>query len=174
MWESRGCKVGQGYNFEQLKAEMLSRSKEQDWPQAKLEWDLWDVFKVGEEQVCLCGHHPIFQICTLKNHLTHKQAEVGNVCVEKFLGMHSKRVFSALRRIRTDNTRSLNKDAVEMFMRLGAISAQEAEEYLSFYRKRKHVTEDQKKLKIAVNAKVLAYADRRAAESEARYRELGK
>ncbi len=164
--------MGTGYNFEKLKEEMISRSKEKDWPQAKLEWDIQDIFRVAEEQTCLCGHHPIFQICTLRNQLTREIAEVGNVCVEKFLGMRSKRVFSALKRVREDENRSLNKEAIEMFTKLRAISAQEAEEYLSFYRKRKNITDDQKKLKATVNKKVLDYSDKRARESAAAYKLL--
>ncbi len=166
--------MGEGYNFEQLKAAMIERSREKDWQQAKLEWDLWDVYRVGEEQECLCGHHPIFQICTLKNQLTRKTAEVGNVCVEKFLGMRSKRIFSALRRIRADPARSLNKESVEMFMRLEIISAQDAEEYLSFYRRRKNVTDAQRALKHRVNHNVVAYADKRAKDAEAAYRAIGR
>lgn len=164
--------MGQGYNFEQLKAEMIARSRSTDWPQAKLEWDLRDVFRVAEEQTCLCGHHPIFQICTLRNQLTREEAEVGNVCVEKFLGMRSKRIFSALKRVRLDGARSLNKEAVDIFTNLGAISAQEAEEYLSFYRKRKNITEEQVALKLLINQQVLAYSDRRARESAAAHRAL--
>jgi len=57
-------------------------------------------------------------------------------------------------------------------MRLGAIGAQEAEEYLSFYRKRKNITEEQKELKRQINSRILAYSDRRAAESAAAYRLL--
>lgn len=165
--------MGQGYNFEQLKAEMIARSREKEWDQAKLEWDLEDVFRAPEEQVCLCGHHPIFQICTLRNQLTRATGEVGNVCVERFLGMRSRRIFSALKRIRDDSQRSLNKEAIEMFRKLRVISYQDAEEYLLFYRKRKYITDEQKALKGAVNAAVLAYVDRRAAASAAAFRRLG-
>jgi hypothetical protein len=101
--------------FEQLKAEMIERSREQEWNQAKLEWDLEDVFRVSEERDCLCGHNPILQICTLRNQLTRQTAEVGNVCVERFLGMRSKRIFSAIKRIRDDENRSLNKEAIGIF-----------------------------------------------------------
>jgi hypothetical protein len=165
--------MGHGYNFEQLKAEMIARSHDKEWQQAKLEWDLYDVFRVAEEQVCLCGHQPIFQICTLHNHLTQKKAEVGNVCVERFLGMRSRRIFSALKRIRGDLKRSLNKEAIEMFQKLKVIAYADAEEYLSFYRKRKHVTPEQLALKQEINEAVLGYVDRRAAQSAAAFKALG-
>lgn len=165
--------MGHGYNFEQLKAEMIARSQDKDWQQAKLEWDLELVFQVGDPQVCLCGHQPILQICTLRNHLTNKRAEVGNVCVERFLGMRSRRIFSALKRIRADLKRSLNKEAIEMFQKLKVISYGDAEEYLTFYRKRKWVTEEQWALKQEVNQAVLDYVDKRAAQSAEAFKKLG-
>ncbi|UUL81895.1 hypothetical protein [Sphingomonas qomolangmaensis] len=165
--------MGQGYNFEQLKAEMIARSSEQDWQQAKLEWDLEDVFRASEERDCLCGHNPIFQICTLRNQITQSTAEVGNVCVERFLGMRSKRIFSAIKRVRDDENRSLNKEAIEMFRKLRIISHSDATEYLVFYRRRKNVTDDQRELKRQVNAAVLAYVDRRAHRSVQAFRALG-
>lgn len=165
--------MGKGYNFEQLKAEMIARSRETQWDQAKLEWDLEDVFRVAEEQDCLCGHNPILQICTLRNQLTRHTAEVGNVCVERFLGMRSKRIFSAIKRIRDDENRSLNKEAIEMFRRLRVISYQDAEEYLTFYRRRKNVSDDQRALRREVNCAVLNYVDRRAARSATVFRSLG-
>lgn len=165
--------MGHGYNFEQLKAEMIARSHDKDWQQAKLEWDLELVFQVSNPQVCLCGHQPILQICSLKNHLTGQQAEVGNVCVERFLGIRSRRIFSALKRIRADLKRSLNKEAIAMFQKLKVISYHDAEEYLTFYRKRKHVTDEQWELKQEVNQVVLDYVHARAAASAEAFRKLG-
>jgi ATP-dependent helicase YprA (DUF1998 family) len=97
---------------------------------------------------------------------------VGNVCVERFLGMRSKRIFSAIKRIRDDGNRSLNKEAIGMFRKLKVISYQDAEEYLLFYRRRKNVTDAQRELRREANAAVLAYVDRRAAHSAAAFRTL--
>jgi hypothetical protein len=165
--------MGQGYNFEQLKAEMIARSREQAWDQAKLEWDLEDVFRVAEERDCLCGHNPILQICTLRNQLTQQIAEVGNVCVERFLGMRSKRIFSAIKRIRDDENRSLNKATIEMFCKLKVVSYQDADEYLVFYRRRKNITDEQRELRRDVNAAVLMYVNRRAVRSAMIFKTLG-
>jgi hypothetical protein len=155
--------MGEGYNFQKLCDEMISRSRADEWQQAKLEWDLEYVYTVGDEQTCLCGHHPIFQICQLRNSVNRKLAEVGNVCVHKFLGMQSKRIFAALKRIRADINKSLNPRTLEMFVGLKAISAQDEAAYLEFWRKRKHITEEQAKLRRRVNEAILAYVARRSA-----------
>jgi TfoX/Sxy family transcriptional regulator of competence genes len=59
-----------------------------------------------------------------------------------------------------------------MFRKLRVISYQDAEEYLSFYRKRKNVTDEQRALKLDINRAVLTYADRRAAQSAAAFKAL--
>lgn len=167
--------MGAGYNFAQLQHEIFKRSSEMvDWTLCKNEWRVNDIYRVGEEQVCLCGHHPIFQICELKNEVTTQRADVGNVCVQKFIGLKSKRLFAALKRVELDPTRSLNKEALDLYTHLRVIGAQEAEEYLSFYRKRKGVSEDQMKFKVAINEKIIAYAAKKAADAAAAYRALGK
>ncbi|MCI1141841.1 hypothetical protein MOP88_05135 [Sphingomonas sp. WKB10] len=164
--------MGSGYNFKQLQAEMLARSQSVDWPQAKSEWDLEDVFIVNQDQVCLCGHHPIRQICTLRNSVIANPAEVGNVCVQKFLGMNSRRVVNALKRISGDIHRSLNKEGIEMFTNLGVISRVDADDYLLFYRKRKNITDRQRSLRASINNKVIKYAAERARRSEEQFRNL--
>lgn len=166
--------MGTGYNFVQLKQEIFARSLEKvDWTLCKNEWRVNDIYRVSEQQTCLCGHHPIFQICELKNEVTRTIADVGNVCVQKFIGLRSKRLFAALARVQSDPARSLNKEAIELYTHLRVIGAQEAEEYLSFYRKRKNVTEEQKQFKIAINQKIVAYAANKAAAAATAYRALG-
>lgn len=165
--------MGTGYNFEQLKAEMLALSNSADWNEAKTEWELHSVVRVSEEQFCLCGHHPIFQICTLKNQVNTKLADVGNVCVEKFLGMRSKRIFSALKRVRLDPSKNLNRDALDIFVNLRVIGLQDRDYYLSYYRRRVNITEEQKKHRLTINTRIIAHADAKARESEQRYRKYG-
>lgn len=165
--------MGTGYNFAQLQQEIFKRSQESaDWTLCKNEWGVHDIYKVGEEQTCLCGHHPIFQICQLQNEVTRDFADVGNVCVQKFIGLRSKRLFAALDRIAKDLRRSLNKEAIELYTHLRIIGAGEAEEYLSFYRRRKNVTDEQYEFKEAINSRILAYAQKKAADAAAAYRQL--
>lgn len=165
--------MGTGYNFAQLQVEIFTRSQEKvDWTLCKNEWRVHDIYRVGEEQICLCGHHPIFQICQLQNDVTRKFADVGNVCVQKFINLRSKRLFAALARIEADPRRSLNKEAIELYTHLRVIGAQEAEEYLTFYRKRKNVTEDQTAFKVAINQRITAYAAKKATDAAAAYRLL--
>lgn len=167
--------MGTGYNFGLLQQEIFARSEEkEEWTICKNEWRVHDIYRVGDQQVCLCGHHPIFQICQLQNDVTRKFADVGNVCVQKFIGLRSKRLFAALARIEADPKRSLNKEAIELYTHLRVIGAQEAEEYLTFYRKRKNVTDDQMNFKISINQRITAYAAKKAANAAAAYKQLDR
>jgi hypothetical protein len=71
----------------QLAQAMLPLSVADSWQQAKLEWTLAEVYRQDDPETCLCGHYPIIEICVLENKKNGNRAEVGNVCVKKFLGL---------------------------------------------------------------------------------------
>lgn len=50
--------MADGYNFQQLKAAILVRSKATDWEVAKKEWKLVEISEADEPETCLCGHYP--------------------------------------------------------------------------------------------------------------------
>ena len=107
--------MSDGYNFKKLKSEILKLSKARDWEIAKKEWALHSIYESDEFERCLCGHSPIKEICCLFNRITEKHADVGNVCVKKFLGIRSDLIFSALKRVRKDISKSLNADSITFF-----------------------------------------------------------
>jgi hypothetical protein len=92
--------MNDGYNFIQLKKEILSLSKAEDWETARKEWALVEDYEADEPETCLCGHFPIIEICEIRNRVTNALAEVGNRCVKRFLGFRSDLIFDALKRIR--------------------------------------------------------------------------
>jgi hypothetical protein len=81
--------MGDGFNFEQLKSAILRLSRATDWKVAKKEWRLVEVSEADEPETCLCGHHPIIELCTIANTTTGNTAHVSNVCVKRFLGFRS-------------------------------------------------------------------------------------
>jgi hypothetical protein len=118
LYDLSGHSNADGYNFKQLKAEILKLSNAEDWPAARREWRLSAVYDAQQHRTCLCGHHPIREICVIVNNVNGNRTEVGNVCVKKFLGLSSDRVFQGLRRIRKDQSKSLNEDALVFFRHL--------------------------------------------------------
>ena len=53
--------------------------------------ELEDIYSEDEPETCFCGHFPINELCFL------------NVCVKKFLGLPSDKIFDAVNRITKDS-----------------------------------------------------------------------
>ncbi len=105
-----------------LSQEIILRSEADTWDEAKLEWKLAQVYYVSEAGTCLCGHSPIIEICVLHNKYNDNDAIVGNVCVKKFLGLSSDKIFQAVNRVSKDNEKALNAETIAHAHRRGWIS----------------------------------------------------
>lgn len=156
--------MGEGYNFANFKKAILSLSVSPDWDTAKAEWHLNMVYEDPSDRSCECEHSPIHQICVIKNTKNSKTAEVGNVCVQKFLRLMSNRIFAVIRRLRWDINKSLNPKALDLFEERNVISFDEKQDYLRYWRRRKSMSDDQKAQKLDINQRVLAYVDKATAE----------
>jgi hypothetical protein len=114
--------MGDGYNFQQLKAHILPLSNAATWEVAVKEWSLTGIHEADEPETCPCGHFPIIEICSIHNRVTGHSTEVGNICVKRFLGLRSDLIFAAIKRIRKDLEKSLNVDAVAFFHEQGLLN----------------------------------------------------
>lgn len=96
-----------------LTKNIIELSSSNDWDRAKLEWTIQDVYEADESNTCLCGHFPILETCILKNKSNGNEAIVGNCCVKKFIGLPSDKIFQAVKRVRKDNEKPLNAEAIQ-------------------------------------------------------------
>ena len=152
--------MGEGYNFKQLRQEILALSDATDWEIARKEWALVDVYEVDELETCLCGHFPIVEICKIHNRVTGNRTEVGNRCVRRFLGFRSDLIFAALRRVRRDSTKSLNADAIAFFRQRNLFTDWEYG-FLQDTVNRRRLSPAQINTRKSINMKVLAAVGRR-------------
>jgi len=136
-----------------LTQRVIALSESKSWDSAKLEWRLSEVYEAEEPETCLCGHFPIIEICVLANKLNGKITHVGNCCVKKFIGLPSDKIFQAIKRIRKDNEKSLNAEAIQYAYDRGWINDWERDFYLDIMRKRKLTTKQLQK-KIQINEKL--------------------
>jgi hypothetical protein len=120
----------------QLVDALLPLSISRRWATAKLEWQLEHVYRQDEAQICLCGHYPIVEICVLRNKLNQQSAEVGNVCVKKFLGLPSDFIFNAIRRVSSDEEHALNAETIKHAFKSGWINEWERRFSIDTMRKR--------------------------------------
>lgn len=147
--------MSDGYNFETLKREILSRSKATDWEVAKKEWRLVAISEADEPETCLCSHFPIIELCTISNRITGASVDVGNVCVKRFLGFRSDLIFASLKRIRKDIETSVGADATAFFHEQGIINDWEYGFQQSTMRKR-NLSAAQMTSRIKINRKIIA------------------
>ncbi|MFQ6774939.1 hypothetical protein V6Z69_07005 [Cereibacter sphaeroides] len=152
--------MGDGYNFQQLKAAILALSQAADLEVAKKEWRLVDISEADEPETCLCGHFPIIELCTIANAATAKSVDVGNVCVKRFLGFRSDLIFQSLKRVRADLDKAISKDATAFFHERGVINDWEYQFQQSTMRKR-ILSQRQLEIRRALNQKVIAAVRRR-------------
>lgn len=143
-----------GYNFKQLSAAIISRSQATNWLAAKLEWRLLQIYENDEPDECLCGHFPIIEICLLKNVFNGNFAEVGNVCVKRFMGIRSDRIFACVKRLRKDLDKAPNAETIELLFQQGLISNWERDFSYDTLRKRR-LTAGQLFKRHEINRKIL-------------------
>jgi len=138
---------------------IIELSNANTWDEAKLEWDLVEIYRQEEPDTCLCGHHPIIEICILKNRVNETCTVVGNVCVKKFMGLPSDKIFQAVRRIGKDETKALNAEAIQHAHERGWINDWERSFCFNTMRKR-NLTPKQKSKRAEINQLVLANINR--------------
>jgi hypothetical protein len=146
--------TGDGYNFRQLRDAIVARSNSKSWETAKLEWRLHQISEADEPETCLCTHFPIIEICMLRNIKNGNVAEVGNVCVKKFMGIRSDKIFSGIRRIRKDMDKSPNAEMIELLYEQGLLSSWERSFSHDTVRKR-NLTSNQLLKRHEINRKIL-------------------
>ena len=125
-----------GYNFKQLRDAIVARSVSQEWDAARLEWRLSHIYFVDDPEQCLCGHFPIIEVCVLANRKNARTAEVGNVCVKRFLGIRSDKIFACVKKLKKDSDKAPNAETIELLYEQGLISSWERKFSLDTMRKR--------------------------------------
>lgn len=136
---------------------IVNLSEASTWDEAKLEWDLETIYWVKEPSTCLCGHFPINEICVLRNRHNHQRTEVGNVCVKKFLGLPSDKIFRGINRVAKDVSKALNAEAIDYAHRQDWIDDWQRGFCFDTMRKRK-LSERQLAIRKRINRRVLRKA----------------
>jgi len=90
----------------------LPLSSSQNFDVARQEWVL-DAVEVSEEfDSCPCGQS-IKEHCYLRNKVTGFRTYVGNVCVNRFIGIETGSLFDGLKRIKAGLSANANLAVIE-------------------------------------------------------------
>ena len=138
-----------------LTSEIIKLSVADIWDMAKLEWGLHEIYEAEEPETCLCRHFPIKEICVLRNKANGNFTVVGNCCVKKFIGLPSDKIFQAVKRVRKDDEKSLNAEAINHAFEKGWINQWEFEFSIDTMRKR-NLSLKQVQTRKKINVKMLA------------------
>jgi len=140
-----------------LTEEIISLSESKLWDSAKNEWRFEFAYYAEELQSCLCGHYPIRNICVIKNRINAVVTEVGNCCINKFLGIETgNKIFSSIKKLREDLTASMGAEVIDYFYRKGGMSDFDYKFYQSIFRKR-NMSAKQMEIKEKINRKFLNF-----------------
>ena len=124
-----------------------------EWDEIKKEWNLESVRIENEPHTCLCGKYPILEICTLLNKNNKEEIEVGNSCVNKFLGIDSDSVIKGVKKIKEDILNSVPKKLIEKCYKNKTINDWEYNFYINILRKR-NLSTNQENCKRKINKKI--------------------
>lgn len=107
-------------NFERLAQHILPLSISEDFNVARTEWALVGIEVSEEFDQCPCGQD-IKEHCYIKNQLNGNTTYVGNVCINRFIGISTGNLFAGLRRIADDDTANANEDLIYHAYKFGYI-----------------------------------------------------
>ncbi|SDT66750.1 hypothetical protein SAMN05216490_4729 [Mucilaginibacter mallensis] len=140
-----------------LTEEIIKLSVSKYWEIAKNEWDFDYAYQSEEFQTCLCGHYPIKNICVIKNDKNGNETEVGNCCINKFLGIEKgNKIFDSINRLKDDISKSLSAEVLEYLFEKNVITEFEYEFYSDTLRKRV-LSEKQMSIREKINKKFLDF-----------------
>lgn len=140
------------HNFERLKAHILPLSRSTTFEVARTEWDLVGVEISEEFDNCPCGQE-IKEHCYITNRVTGASTYVGNVCINRFIGIDTGNLFDGLKRIAGDPYANANLDVIEHGRRMGFIYDSEYD-FLVQTRLKRKLSQKQLEWKRKINRRI--------------------
>lgn len=144
----------EGHNFERLKAHILQLSVASDFEQARLEWKLHAVEISEEFDQCPCGKE-IKEHCYILNSRNGNKTYVGNVCIDRFLGIDTGNLFDGLKRITLNRGANANADLIEYAWKNGYLFSDKEYSFLKSTMKKRNLSSNQISWKIKINNRIL-------------------
>jgi hypothetical protein len=144
----------EGHNFERLKAHILPLSVSDDFNVARTEWDLVGVELSEEWDNCPCGQD-IKEHCYIHNRLTGNSTYVGNVCINRFIGIETGNLFDGLRRLAKDPYANPNIAVIEFAYERGYLFGEKEYNFLVQTAFKRLMSPAQREWKRKINRRIL-------------------
>lgn len=141
------------HNFERLCSHILPLSEARTFEVARTEWDLESVEVSEEFDSCPCGQD-IKEHCYIRNRVTGHRTYVGNVCVNRFIGIDTGSLFDGLKRIKDNPAANPNLAVIDYAEERGFLFDKEPDFLRRTVRKR-NLSLAQKAWKEKINRRIL-------------------
>lgn len=142
------------HNYERLKQHILPMSRAATFDVARAEWVLEFVEVSDEFDSCPCGQE-IKEHCYIRNTVTGHQTYVGNVCVNRFIGIDTGTLFDGLKRIRDNPHANANAAVIDYAEQRGYLFEKEPE-FLRGTLLKRNLSAKQKSWKERINRRILS------------------
>lgn len=141
------------HDIEMLKRHILSLSYASNFDLARKEWKLIGIELHEDITNCPCGQD-IKEMCQIANSLTGAKTFVGNVCINRFVGIDTGNAFKGLKRIAENPSANPNEDLIYHAYQLGYIYEDESE-FLMRTRHKRLLSPKQLAWKEKINRRIL-------------------
>lgn len=142
-----------GHNFERLSEHILSLSFATSFQDALPEWVLMHVEISEDFDNCPCGQR-IREHCYIRNTWTNQETYVGNVCIQRFMGVETGNLFDGLKRIRDNPTANANEAVISYALKNGYLHQGEPA-FLTRTKNKRKLTLKQLSWKEKINRRIL-------------------
>lgn len=140
------------HNFERLKAHILPLSVSQNFHIARTEWVLIGIEISEEFDNCPCGQE-IKEHCYIRNTKNGNTTYVGNVCINRFIGIETGNLFAGIKRIAANANANANEDLIKHAYKFGYIFESEYK-FLMETRFKRKLSEKQMAWKQKINRRI--------------------
>ena len=147
--------MSNGHNFERLKEHILPLSASNVFDVARTEWDLVAVELSEEWDNCPCGQD-IKEHCYIRNRITGQSTYVGNVCINRFIGIETGNLFDGLRRIAQDTHSNPNLAVIEYAYEKGFLFGEKEYNFLKQTARKRNLSPAQSAWKAKINRRILS------------------
>jgi hypothetical protein len=142
------------HNFERLKQHILPLSSSGTFELARREWKLVGIEVSEEWDRCPCGQD-IKEHCFIHNNVTGADTHVGNVCINRFIGIDTGTLFDGLKRIAGEKSARANQDLITHAFDLGYLHGTKERDFLMDIRLKRKLTAAQEKWERFIHQRIL-------------------
>jgi hypothetical protein len=142
------------HDFKKLKTPILARSKAETFDVACREWDLVGIEVSEELDNCPCGQQ-IKEHCFIQNRVTGHKTFVGNVCVNRFMGISTSTLFDGLRRVKDDPLARPNEALINHALSRGYIYGEKEHTFLTGIRRKRILSTKQRDWSLKINRRIV-------------------